>query len=291
MSYSRRSFLFASVTAINVSQVLDTFAAQAESRKIRLSIPSLICRAKTEGGEDEIYIILAGRTSQGRTIVGRLPKEHWDLDEGNPAKAEIKDATLWQGDLPFGAVVEFTLFIMEEDESPSSNPVTLGLATAERTTVGGSPIGVKADVEKLRSDCFPHAGNPSIEVKKLEGTQNIELFGIPIQTNIPRKSVSVGVSFYNTDDCPGIVGIRLTLDTHGKLTSEYAARSRCEDKGWVEAKVQDELVPAIFPKEIIERIKQQELSLLTDLARKPTRQFWCKGDGSFYRLFLRAEIA
>ena len=249
-------------------------------------MPRLICRAKTEGGEDEIYLILAGRTSQGQSIVGRVPKDHWDMDEGNPAKAEIKDMTIWQSNLPLGSVVELTLLVLEQDESPDSNPATLGLAIAERTTVGGSPLGVKADVEKLRSDCFPHTGNPSIEVKKLEG--DMELFGM--QTNITRRSVSIGISIYNTDDCPGIVGIRLTMDEDGKLTAEYAACARCEDKGWAEAKLPAEPVPTFLPKELIARVQQQELALLTELAKKPTRQFHCKGDGSFYRLFLRAEI-
>ena len=47
----------------------------------------------------------------------------------------------------------------------------------------------------------------------------------------------------------------------------------------------------LLPREIVSRLEQQELAMLRTLAQRPTRQFWCTGDGAFYRVFLRAEVA
>jgi hypothetical protein len=76
----------------------------------------------------------------------------------------------------------------------------------------------------------------------------------------------------------------------GELTVKYRVRAQCEDRGWAEAKVPRGSFPSIFPNDLIARIQQEELALLTEMAKKPTRQFHSKGNGSFYRLFLRAEI-
>ncbi len=290
MPSSRRNIFRAGLAAASMLAGANPLAAGSSNRRVLLTMPKLICRAKTEGSEDEIYLILAGRTSQGNGIAGRMPQDHWDLDEKKPSKAEVTDIKLWEGSLPNGSTVDLTLFVLEADESPTEHAANLGRVVADQTTAGGSPIGVKADVERLLSQAFPHTGNPTIEVKRQEG--NMEIFGMP--TNIPRRSVSVGISFYNTDDCPGVIGIRLAVDGRGNLNADYAARARCQDRGWVEAKVAPELFAPfslLLPREIVSRLEQQELAMLRTLAQRPTRQFWCTGDGAFYRVFLRAEVA
>lgn len=289
MNITRRDLIRASLAFLPANLAPGAFA-QAPMRRVVLSMPKLICQAKTEGTDDEIYLVLAGKTSHGQRIMSHVPtKSHWDLNEGDAKKAEISDVTLWESDLPPGTTVDLTLFVLEQDESPSEHSWTLANVVADRTVPGGPTIGVVGDVEKLRSDCFPHTGNPSFEVKAQPGT--MELFGL--QTNIPRKSVTYGFSLYDTDDCPGIVGIRLSIDAQGVLKTDYLARARCEDKGWVESKLPAEMASPpsfLIPPELQRKLADEELGRLRVLSNKPTRQFWCKGDGSFYRLFLRSVI-
>lgn len=57
------------------------------------------------------------------------------------------------------------------------------------------------------------------------------------------------------------------------MVSEYSARTRCDYKGWAEAKVPFKSVPSIFTKDVIARIQQRELTMHTEMAKKPTRRF------------------
>lgn len=78
----------------------------------------LLCNKTTESGEDEVYIIVAGKLSNGGYWNFRMPgaTNHWDLNDGNSPR-EVTEWGLASSNAPLniGESATFNIYIMEED--------------------------------------------------------------------------------------------------------------------------------------------------------------------------------
>ena len=170
-------------------------------------IQELRCILPTDQShEDEVYIMVAGKTSTGIEISHRVPDEHWDMIHGNIVVFEGKtvpgNPILWSGELFKGQSVELTLFVMDEDrqEDPKGNPSSMASAAAQRTnSADSSIIGTDSDVEDLLDK---HIINHGLGLIK------------------------------DTDDCIGIIAVRL-MNVGGKISVTWAERGRVHDRGQV----------------------------------------------------------
>jgi len=108
----------------------------------RLGIQGLCCDKTTELGEDEVYMIVAARASDGRTWGFRLPDSsgHWDMNDGQDDSNHcISNVTIWDAPLPDGQDVTISVAIMEEDGG-TSRPYTDIAAAMLQTS--GDPVGM-----------------------------------------------------------------------------------------------------------------------------------------------------
>lgn len=76
----------------------------------------LSCQKTTENGQDEVYILVAGKTSDGREVRNRLPSPsgHWDINDGRDPRA-FGPVRLVDMPLSPGQSARFVVAIMEED--------------------------------------------------------------------------------------------------------------------------------------------------------------------------------
>ena len=178
-------------------------------------IQELRCILPTDQShEDEVYIMVAGKTSTGIEISHRVPDEHWDMIAGTEivtihgnivvfeGKTVPGNPILWSGELFKGQSVELTLFVMDEDrqEDPKGNPSSMASAAAQRTnSADSSIIGTDSDVEDLLDK---HIINHGLGLIK------------------------------DTDDCIGIIAVRL-MNVGGKISVTWAERGRVHDRGQV----------------------------------------------------------
>jgi hypothetical protein len=86
--------------------------------KYKLQMRQLLCNHTTEAGEDEVYILVFGKTSDGSYWNFRMPNssDHWDLNDGNDPR-EVTNWDLASSDthLNIGEYATFNIYIMEED--------------------------------------------------------------------------------------------------------------------------------------------------------------------------------
>lgn len=94
------------------------FISAANAQGFRLVMRQLLCNKTTESGEDEVYIIVAGKTSNGSYWNFRMPgpNNHWDLNDGNSPR-DVTDWELAASALPLnvGESAALNIYIMEED--------------------------------------------------------------------------------------------------------------------------------------------------------------------------------
>ena len=151
MPSSRRNIFRAGLAAASMLAGANPLAAGSSNRRVLLTMPKLICRAKTEGSEDEIYLILAGRTSQGNGIAGRMPQDHWDLDEKKPSKAEVTDIKLWKGPSPTARRSTSPCSSWKLTKVPPSTPRTWAASLPIRRPPGDRRSGSR----RTSSGCCP----------------------------------------------------------------------------------------------------------------------------------------
>jgi len=79
-------------------------------------MPYLECFKTTEAGEDEIYIVISGRSSDGQSFKARLPNDagHWDLNDGE-GDPPVLNQDLMRFDMAEGSSLDFTVMVLEED--------------------------------------------------------------------------------------------------------------------------------------------------------------------------------
>jgi Domain of unknown function (DUF5590) len=135
--------------------------------RVSLIMKQLRCQKRTEGDEDEIYVVVAGKTSSGKEIAVWMPKDqgHWDSIEhgsgrsitGAPLNFREKgpppNQSLWSDSLVVGESVELTIFVMEQDGNDSKDILDMA-AEAARTTDPEDPtvIGTNHYVPGLLKD-------------------------------------------------------------------------------------------------------------------------------------------
>jgi hypothetical protein len=177
-----------------------------------VSMQSLQCLKTTGDGEDEIYIMIAGKRTSGEEYVKRVPNEHWDMTPArrhrapdgrefqSPEKRAPSNQLLWEGKLSDGVSVELTFFVMEVDRQadPKGNPMDMAREAARATDPEDmSVIGTNHNIIGLIDDRVWKHGSGVIK---------------------------------DTDDLPGVVAVRLS-NVGGKLEVRWVARERAKDKG------------------------------------------------------------
>lgn len=92
------------------------WARPGEARTVTFSMSYLECFRTTEAGEDEIYVVVAGRWKNGETFQARVPGAggHWDLNDGE-GDPPVLNQDLLTLDMSDGDHVDFLVMILEED--------------------------------------------------------------------------------------------------------------------------------------------------------------------------------
>ena len=188
--------------------------------KVTLAFSRFICEGTTElggfvdnkivPGADEIYIMVAGKKTNGEEIVRRIPDEHWDMipprQKNNlqgkplqfPGQHAPPETLLWNGMLAVNECTELTFFVLEEDrqEDPKGNPLDLAREAARNTDPHDpATIGTNHNIIGLLDDRLWRHGKG-----------------------------------HDSDDCPGVIAVRLK-NNGGELEVTWATRERARDKG------------------------------------------------------------
>jgi hypothetical protein len=94
----------------------------------------LACDHTTESGADEIYVLIAGKRSDGTLHADRIPgaHDHWDMNDGdqptnnsNGDSHIIANKALFSRELPDGQTWEVIFMIMEEDGGTTETAQTI----------------------------------------------------------------------------------------------------------------------------------------------------------------------
>jgi hypothetical protein len=93
--YIRALGAWAAVVALCV-----TAAGKAQAKQVRLEV-NMDCLNTTEAGEDEVYVLLIGRTSDGREVKARLPNDRPGEEAGQrmrkfPCVAPLAVGRFWR---------------------------------------------------------------------------------------------------------------------------------------------------------------------------------------------------
>jgi hypothetical protein len=112
-------------------------------------VVNLDCMDTTEAGEDEVYIILIGKTSDGRVVQARLPADmpheeagHWNMNDGDDDNNKhINGIRLATADLASGQSIAWDVLLMEEDGGTSARWQELASAILKET---GDPYALAA---------------------------------------------------------------------------------------------------------------------------------------------------
>lgn len=115
----------------------------------------LCCDNTTEYGEDEIYIIVVGKYSNGDTFGYRLPGEttHWDMNDGGD-KHCISNVDLATFDLNEGESISIVISIMEEDGGNPQKYTNIVAGILGSTT---NPYGIAAGtIISIIGNVLPH---------------------------------------------------------------------------------------------------------------------------------------
>jgi hypothetical protein len=126
----------------NQKWLLDPITTQS----IRLRMMSLKCDKTTEAGADEVYLLVYGRRSDGKTFQAKEPGGHWDMNDGdqpwdnpNGDSRGITSKQLFVGDLPSGQSWSLGVMILEEDGGTTKDMQQIGAYLLKES---GDPYGV-----------------------------------------------------------------------------------------------------------------------------------------------------
>jgi hypothetical protein len=175
-------------------------AAAFQTKNVTLFMQTLHCGGTTDNGlqgdEDEIYLLVAGKRSNGSEFSQRIPSSgHWSMDEDPPDSRQNKNSVnLWSGHLAPGESVEITIIVAEEDQSGKEQMAIRAASQAARNTTIGDPI----------------IGT----ILKIAGL--------------------LGGFLVNTDDYPGAFAVEIS-NVSGQIRTRWACKEACEDKGPVTA--------------------------------------------------------
>jgi hypothetical protein len=126
----------------------DVSSAQKGRAKVEVVLERLECDDTTESGADEVYILAAGKKSDGSVFSQRWPSNnphqasgHWDMNDSgdaanNPSgdSRHITNKTLFVNYLNPGESWDIIFAFMEEDLGSTGEDALPGLAKALQTT-------------------------------------------------------------------------------------------------------------------------------------------------------------
>lgn len=107
------------------------------AKTMAVFLERLYCRKTTEAGEDEVYLLMFGKASDGLSFSGRLPgsRSHWDMNDGNrDISFRQVNQNLYFSPLADGAQLLLQVVIMEED---GGDPAAYVRAAAEAAKLIG----------------------------------------------------------------------------------------------------------------------------------------------------------
>lgn len=105
------------------ADVTYTLGGSGPGTTVELRMARLRCEEQTEGGDDEVYIEVSGRVSDGTPISRRLPAAEpasWELRDDQEPR-EIRNITLWVGQLSPGDFAEVIVTVKERDHGGGSD--------------------------------------------------------------------------------------------------------------------------------------------------------------------------
>ena len=160
-------------------------------------IETLWCGHTTEAGEDEIYMLIGWKKSDGSTRSYRWPSDHGHIDMNDSGPKQNRfgiNIMLWEGDLADGESVAVYTAVMEEDGGLPGDVL-------ERISQGIGAVG---------------GGNPITDI--VGGV----LGGLGEFLNL--------IGIRDTDDFPGSFAIQLKNEG-GRLIQSWQAVERCLSLG------------------------------------------------------------
>ena len=139
----------------------------------KLLMNRLCCDKTTEEGADEVYIIIAGKNSNGETFSVRFPGEgkHIDMNDGNQPSDNpngdshcITNRILCSVDILPGQSWDIIVLIMEEDGGTTKTAQEIGAAILDNTgnpaaIVVGEVLGILTELGVYREDTDDYIGS------------------------------------------------------------------------------------------------------------------------------------
>lgn len=161
----------------------------------RIALRTLWCNEKTElSHEDEIYLLIAGKKSDGTEYTNRLPTGlTWSLaNSGGPSRQAMETKygpipngyDLWSGSLKDGESVVINILFMEEDKSKAPARAEL-LADLVKNTDSNDPraiavAGIATAISKFfGQDMDDFVGAYAVKISNNNGNKNIDY--IPLE--------------------------------------------------------------------------------------------------------------
>ncbi|GAA4746089.1 hypothetical protein [Flavisolibacter ginsenosidimutans] len=127
-----------------------------------LNLSNIRCLKTTEEGEDEVYLLLVWRHSDGSTGSVRLPSEHWDMNDGDKLKNARTENNVFSFDLMGSERVEVLCLLMEQDDGTVEQYANLGAEVLRIVESGYSSLS-GFDSEQIQS-----------VLKRITGTYNLK---------------------------------------------------------------------------------------------------------------------
>ena len=171
--------------------ILSPFFSAAQSQRYQMNLPVLSCYAKTEDGEDEVYVLVTWRNSAGATGNIRSPFNH-HYDMNNVERADKPNTTVHRYiqkildfELANGQSIDIFCSLMEEDDGTPSQYEAAGqkilrIANANRgdifnTITGNSFKSIIANVASMNrlGNSDDWIGSFSYRISKSNGVVTI----------------------------------------------------------------------------------------------------------------------
>lgn len=137
--------------------VLTLLAVSSLAQRKHYTLSTVInCLAKTESGEDEIYAIVAWKTSDGRSGSNRIPAaaDHFSIDN-NPSPQRIFDGVgpsvnfkALEFDLAPGESIDIFCAIMEQDDGTRGQYDVVGRKILQLAKTPSRFAGIQAETYK-----------------------------------------------------------------------------------------------------------------------------------------------
>jgi hypothetical protein len=160
----------------------------------RLHLNYLRCEEQTELGHDEIYIIVAARSSDGNVTRLRFPQSGTAEFGTDPHNNTIGGFPLWDGNLQDGQSVEIVVVVMEEDGGDPSLWLNIAGGILEST---GNPYAIAAGAITdilatiFTADTDDYIGSIGVRYSNNSGALHEEYRGIDRTSPLPIDAIQL----------------------------------------------------------------------------------------------------